>query len=516
MRDFADGLKKRLDEVSWRGTHYQHMVPLQAAPIERDFGVDTTQQVSLHNAYLLNRGVTHEQACAIIKTYQRIRDDMPETSPGEFYLIYPPFERGWRWPKWNNMNGGVTTIVAGELARGALEHGFEDYGVDILKRMHSLAAKTGNRFPGCYKGAIVQAPERSFTKLDMRKLVNADFVGDRDDDGLGWTDEGENDLRNMPTGRQVFHDVPFDVIDPADNHRRACLGISRDEGFLGEAEMPVGQKAASVYLLHTKGGANLAGLLTLVYADGTQVVHYIADQRISGDGPAIGGWWFPSARDPIHGIPHLKVAWSGTNPVCNCVGVYAYGLDNPHPEKVIKSIRFNVPPGDAQCRWMILAATVSDAPVYFEPCIESGIPAQWGAGDMYYGLVEGLVGIQNQGVAFDKVRLVPRWEAAGKDEVHATFRYASSDGYVSYHYKRTEGQDRVEYSLTFTDSANETLVELLLPEDADIYSVKLNGQKQSVQSRTIESSRYAMIRVRGVAVHTILLHATNLAGQGDR
>ncbi len=39
------------------------------------------------------------------------------------------------------VNGGVNTIVAGELAKAAFQHGFEEYGVDILRRLRLLVQK---------------------------------------------------------------------------------------------------------------------------------------------------------------------------------------------------------------------------------------------------------------------------------------------------------------------------------------------------------------------------------------
>ena len=82
-----------------------------------------SSQVSLSNAYALNRGISGEKCASIIKTYQRIRREMPPTSPGEFYGIYPPFERDFTQNDpglvWEYCNGGVLTMVAGELALGA-------------------------------------------------------------------------------------------------------------------------------------------------------------------------------------------------------------------------------------------------------------------------------------------------------------------------------------------------------------------------------------------------------------
>ena len=53
--------------------------------------------------------------------------------------MYPHYPKGFAMGKGEYMNMGVTPIVAGELAHGAFEHGFEDYGVDILRRVAALA-----------------------------------------------------------------------------------------------------------------------------------------------------------------------------------------------------------------------------------------------------------------------------------------------------------------------------------------------------------------------------------------
>ncbi len=506
IQEVGGALKERIDELSWTGTHYIHMVPEEPDAIDRDFGVDTDRQVSLHNAWLLNRGMTQEQCRAVIETYRRIRREMPRTSPGEWYTIYPPFERGWNGPKWEYMNGSVTGICAGELARGALEHGFETYGVDILRRVHDLAGKTGNLLDGGYNGAIVEEPDRSFTTVSLGAAANTDFRGTAESDAIGWSQEGENDLRNMPTGEQSFHGVPFDVIDPEKNDGRACIGIAGRPPYASEAELPVGRKAASLYLLHTKAGPGLVGRLEVLYEDGSEYLHRIAAQEINGDGPAIGDWWHPSAPEQKRGIPTLKVAWRGHNPRANDVGVYVYGLNNPHPEKTIEKVRLRVPEGETRAIWWVLGLTLSDTEVYFRPSISCGMPRNWSSGEMMYGLFEGLIGVQDTGVGFDRVRLVPRWEAADKDEVEVVVRYAACDGYVSYRYRRETNPDgRATYRLTFSGNAREMLVELLLPEGGQVQQLTLNGKPTRAEVRTVEESRYAVVRVGGSGVHSVVL-----------
>jgi hypothetical protein len=88
----ADEIQTRLDQLSWNGNFYTHWVA-ENPNYRPDVGVDMSKQVALSNAYSLTRYLPHEKCTAIIKTYQRIRAEMPSTSPGEFYGIYPPFER---------------------------------------------------------------------------------------------------------------------------------------------------------------------------------------------------------------------------------------------------------------------------------------------------------------------------------------------------------------------------------------------------------------------------------------
>jgi hypothetical protein len=67
------------------------------------------------------------------------------------------------------MNGGVTSIVAGELAHGAFMHGYEVYGIDILTRMLTLSNKTRGYLHCTYRGEMPELPERNFLVLKDSK-----------------------------------------------------------------------------------------------------------------------------------------------------------------------------------------------------------------------------------------------------------------------------------------------------------------------------------------------------------
>lgn len=491
---FGLGVRKRCDEIAWNGRFYTHHVP-EDKGLVRDFGVDQSSQLSLSNAYSLNRDLPQEKCAAIIRSYQKIREEMPDSSPGEWYTIFPPFERGWHLNKWDYMNGGVTPIVAGELAHGAFENGFESYGVDILERLKILSESTDNYLHCTYRGANPGPPEREFTPVDLSNVVNADISGDGAENVPGWTAEGDNDLREFPVGKQEFQGVPFQITDPAQNGRRACLGLSNDPEYLQEVRVDIGSKAETIYILHTANRSSNVGSVFLSYADGSEYHEYIEQGKI-------GNWWYP--QDPSYEgrMPNCKVGWRGKNARSGNVGAYIYGMSNPSPEKQVEKIRFQISRSDA--KWMILGITICDHPVYFHRRPESfGIPDNWGAAAVVYALVEGLAGVKDTGVSFRRATLSPRWEAAGVREVSATVKYEASGGYLAYRY--IYDQDKAQIRLSFTGTSKDTLVEILLPQGKSALTTELNGQKVKAEKKRVEQSVYSIIKVNRYGVNELVV-----------
>jgi hypothetical protein len=509
----ADTLQERLDKLAWNGQFYTHWIA-ENPDYHPDVGVDMSKQVSLSNAYSLNRGISHEKCVAIIRTYQRIRREMPSSSPGEFYGIYPPFQKDFTQNQpgevWEYCNGGVLSIVAGELAHGAFEHGFEEYAVDILRREKAVADRYRGYLPATLRGKGVETPRRNFQKLDMRSIANADF-------GAGapgvpaWVGQpgararGEaplvQDLTGMPTGAQELQGIPFDVIDPASNGRRACLGLAREAGYTRSAMLPVHARASSIYLLHAAAGHDhTIGTLTVHYADGSSYSEYIED------GKNVGSWWEPHDSKYDQQGPRiddtLRVAWHGSSRGLVEVGVYAVGFNNPHPDSELASLEFEAGLGNS--KWMVLAATLSDAPVFFAPYddVSTGIPDGWSAAVMY-ALVEGLAGVKDNGVAFSRTLLAPRWEAAGVNAAEVTIRYPASGGYCCYQYHRDVESKRV--TVDFAGSGSEFELHVLLPKGFEVGSSRLDGRSIEVIGRKVEQSEYALVHVGQRGAHHLEL-----------
>jgi hypothetical protein len=243
-------------------------------------------------------------------------------------------------------------------------------------------------------------------------------------------------------------------------------------------------------LLHTvsHGGA-MVGTVTIRYADGSCVTDYITPGKI-------GSWWMPVDQSEAH------VAWRGQNKTCPNVGIHVYGWNNPHPERVISSIRFEASRNRAL--WFIAGVTLCDKPVFFMPSdVSHGIPEPWGAAAVVYGMIEGLAGLKDTGIAFDKAVLAPRWSAAGVKRASATAKYEASGGYLSYQYRHDAAKKRM--TILFTGTADETLVEILLPKGKRCVGMNLDGAEIEPVMRKVENSTYACALVKSVGVHEVFV-----------
>ena len=139
----ADQLLANINRYSWNGQFYTHQLHLTKVD---PTGVDEATQLSLSNAYALERGtLTTDQAIALIKTYQQRRVANGSKAFAEWYSIDPPFTQGFG-PPGEYVNGGIMPLVGGALARGAFAYGFEDYGVDILRRYWQLLDQSGGSY----------------------------------------------------------------------------------------------------------------------------------------------------------------------------------------------------------------------------------------------------------------------------------------------------------------------------------------------------------------------------------
>lgn len=493
----ADEIMKRLNALAWNGHFFTHYID-EDPTVKRDLGVDEKSQISQFNAYSINRGLTHDQNVAIIKTYLNLRENLPQGSPGEWYSIYPPFEKGFGGhnQKWQYMNGGIAGHAIGELARGAYENGYEAYGSDNLDRLLDLGKKygKGERIWFAYTGAYPPPPpDPVFTPLNLATVANMD-LSDKGGPGVpGWmVERSGNDMRNLPVGNQIFEGIPFMITNPSTNSRKAVIGLSKQKGFPIEVSIPVNATAAAVHLLHTVGGIGsegVAGLVEFIYADGSTRTQYILN------GKHLTGWWFPNLKND-----YASVAWRGPNGVCNDVGICNAAILNPEPEKKIAKLRIRA--SEDKGIYVLAGITLADREPYIKPRPESyGGPDNWAAALGMAALVEGLAGITDQDVRFKQVRIAPRWISSKSQQARVTIRYAASDGYAAYRYDHRPGERKI--LITLTGSGDQALCHFLLPPGIEkAQTVLLNNVQVNFTIGQVEKSVYAdlTIPLKGIEV----------------
>jgi hypothetical protein len=141
--DVSHGFAERVRGLCWNGRHFIHRLHLEP---HGDPIIDERNTLSLSNAHSLNRGVLSlQEGRRVIETYLERRKSTEAFA--EWFSIDPCFPAGsfGTGPGWGNVpgeyvNGGIMPLVGGELAHAAFTHGYEWYGVDILRRYWDLVA----------------------------------------------------------------------------------------------------------------------------------------------------------------------------------------------------------------------------------------------------------------------------------------------------------------------------------------------------------------------------------------
>jgi len=496
---FGEGLQQRTDALCWNGRFYQMHVPENPA-FERDFGIDAEDVVSLSNTMAANYNIGEEKARGIIETYQRIRKELPSNYRAEFMTMWPHFPRGFHIGPGFYVNGAVSGLVAGELARASFEYGYECYGADVLRRYWELVEPFAPYIQGGLRAFEHQPPAREFGPVDLRPHANANLRCDEAQDG--WMGEPGNDMRELPVGQQTFETIPFEVIPPETNENRACVRLANNlEGYVKEAAIPVNATASAIYLLHASAGsATVMGELMVEYLDGTTSHVYI--QR----GRHVLSAWNPEDPRPRRSIPDVTLGWVGETKVFSRVGLTLWGWNNPQPEKRIARLKLLASRENA-AKWAVVGVTLSDAPVWLPPRDAFEGPNQyWSASAVACAMGEGLAGISDRDRALQSVRIKPGWLAAGVDEATACIKYEENGTYVRYHYRREAGRITLEIAA----SGEERLVELLLPEGASPKRLVLNGEATRYGIREIGNSRYVTVPSRSLGALSLALELDSL------
>ena len=179
-----------------------------------------------------------------------------------------------------------------------------------------------------------QAETEDLAPIDLAPWANRSFSDEKDNDGKGgWTDQGTNDFRVMPTGTIKAAGIPFTIIDPAKNQDKGCLmvrGSARPSLPSAIRDIRISGKYSRLFFLHTSAWSNMGfcGAYRIDYADGTSV-----DIPLNGD-RNIGDWW------QVKQLPEAKWGFARKNAAGAEIGFFVMEWNNPHPEKTIERMDF--------------------------------------------------------------------------------------------------------------------------------------------------------------------------------
>ncbi|MDE3056754.1 MAG: hypothetical protein KGJ59_02185 [Bacteroidota bacterium] len=111
----------------------------------------------------------------------------------------------------------------------------------------------------------------------------------------------------------------------------------------------------------------------------------------------------------------------------------------------------------------------------------------WGSSAMVFALVEGLAGVTDESKLFQRVRLAPRWIAAGRNDAGVQVVYGASGAWFAYEFHHNETRKTIE--LEISGKANVTL-HLLLPHKAKAVEARVNKKAVSFKNFRVEESPY--------------------------
>ena len=189
---------------------------------------------------------------------------------------------------------------------------------------------------------------------------------------------------------------------------------------------------------------------------------------IFGDEKLVEGAYVNGGIMPLVGGELAKAAFEN--------GYESYGVD------ILKKYYSMISESGETYLWYFPDGTASTAETSTSP---DATPTDgWGSSAMLYGLVEGLVGIEDSFKLYKKVRLSPRW--AGVTNAEIKVGYAVSD--CSFQYRYDQKADSIILEIMSPNAEVESHV--LLPEGTIAESISCSGRNISFQNLKIRQSNY--------------------------
>jgi endonuclease YncB( thermonuclease family) len=214
------------------------------------------------------------------------------------------------------------------------------------------------------KSRMRRMEQYRFSPIDLSAYANRGLKDDKAAGIVGFANQGENDIRELPVGRQTFAGVTFQIASPKTAVVLYSQSANNTDLPKAVKGIKIGQKADALFFIHTSPYSGQGQMFKYVvhYEDGaTEELPIFRDKQTYD-------WW----DDPTSDIDNMAqynafIAWTGANPMTKAVkrwGIMLPGWEwaNPHPEKAIRDIDFVTTPENlyqpVPCLVAITAATI--------------------------------------------------------------------------------------------------------------------------------------------------------------
>jgi hypothetical protein len=159
-------------------------------------------------------------------------------------------------------------------------------------------------------------------------------------------------------------------------------------------------------------------------------------------------------------------------------GFEAYGAD------ILRRYHDLIAPVGETYLWYFPDGTASSVETSTSP---DALPTDgWGSSAMLYALIEGLAGVVDLSSRYGRVRIAPRWLAAGVDSAEVAVGYECSETGVEYRFERTGDVVRLDVEAPGSD----ILAHVLLPAGATAAAVLRDGREIPHRNVSVETSPY--------------------------
>jgi glycosyl hydrolase family 2 len=191
--------------------------------------------------------------------------------------------------------------------------------------------------------------DKTLFTIPINKLANRGFWNRKTAKSPGWFNNGNDDMRYFPVNRtgidpelkvplppQTFPEgisqyagIDFKLIDPEQNNDASCVVVPPDNSI----NIPVNRKISKLWLLGALNNMQRKGLtvakVTFIYSDrNSQTEALKAGIHLNG---------YQYITEVEKGI----AAWIGRTPKHGDAVLWCWSIDNPYPNKQIKSIKLS-------------------------------------------------------------------------------------------------------------------------------------------------------------------------------